>query len=299
MLKQRPKGAGRSGRERALLRGRLMVSVRSGCLAAIAAVLVSREAGAQLPEQPARPDETELAREDEDPLSKLTSVPFQNEADFGIGPHNLVRNTLSIQPTIALSVTDNLSLVSRTKVPIVSRPDVLHGTGYVTGLGDTTESIFLVPRSTSGVLWGVGPSILLPTASANELGLGQLGLGPSVAVLMQPSALTFGILATQLWSVAGGSDRSAVNQLSAMYFASFRFPSGWYLKTAPIVTADWNAVLRNMWTVPVGGGGGKILNVGTVPVDVSVDAYWNAIRPDTLGSPAGSAQVQVALLFPR
>ena len=51
--------------------------------------------------------------------------------------------------------------------------------------------------------------------------------------------------------------------------------------------------------IGVGGGGGKVLHVGDVPVNVSVGAYWNVLRPDTIAAPSGSVQVQVAVLFSR
>ena len=85
-----------------------------------------------------------------------------------------------------------------------------------------------------------------------------------------------------------------------MYLGAFQFAGGWYLRTSPVIVADWNAgSLRNTWTVPVGGGAGKVLRVGDVPIDVSLAAYWNAIRPATAAAPSGSAQVQLAVLLPR
>jgi hypothetical protein len=268
---------------------------------ATVALLVTRAAEAQPPEHaPPPPDESQLAHEVENPVSKLNSVPIRYQSDFGIGPKDLSRNTLSIRPTIALPVTPDLSIVSRTTVPLVSQPDVGRGMGYTSGLGDVTESLFFVPPPASGVIWGLGPSVLLPTASASELGSGQLGVGPTAAVLLQPKPLTLGVLAAQMWSIPGLSNRPEINRLSIMYVGAFHLPGGWYIKTAPIISANWNAgTLRQMWTIPVGGGAGKVLYVGDVPVSVSLAAYWNAVHPDTIAAPSGSAQVQVALLLPR
>jgi len=278
-----------------------MGHVRRAWVVAVAGVLVARVAGAQVPpEQPAQPDETELSREVENPIGRLRSIPVQDLTEFGIGPNGLARNTIAIQPILTWSPSEDVSFVSRTRVPIVSTPDLtMRGGGYTSGLGDMTESLFLVPRSPPGVLWGLGPTFLLPTATANQLGSGQLGVGPSAAVLTQPRPLTLGVLVGQMWSIAGASNRPDISQLAIMYFAALHFPRGWYLNTMPIVTANWNAASpRNVWTVPVGGGGGKVFRAGGVPLNVSVGAYWNAIRPDTVAAPSGSAQVQVALLLP-
>ena len=40
------------------------------------------------------------------------------------------------------------------------------------GLGDTTQSFFLSPSkpTASGLIWGIGPAFLLPTATDDSLG---------------------------------------------------------------------------------------------------------------------------------
>jgi hypothetical protein len=281
-----------------------MMCFRRAALVAMGSLLVSPAAVAQsLPERPlTENDETELAREVENPISKLGSIPFQNEVDFGIGPYNRVRNTLSVQPTYGFALTRDVGIVSRTRVPIVSRPDLMQPSGTTFGVGDVTEALFVVPTpsTSSGALWGAGPAILLPTATETALGTGKVGLGPVAAVRMQARPWTYGVVAGQIWSVLGPATRPDVSQLSVMPFATFEFPRGWYFKTAPIITANWDAgSARNMWTVPVGGGGGKVFFVGTLPLDLSVGVYWNAIRTGTAASASVSAQVQIAFLFPR
>ena len=246
-------------------------------------------------------DVNDLAREVEDPVTNLSSISLQNEVDLGIGPNSRARNTLSILPTYGIPLTRDVGIVSRTKVPIVSEPNLTGASGYTSGLGDVTESLFVVPKvgASSGVLWGVGPTLLLPTATPSTIGAGKFGLGPVAAVLMQPKPWTFGVLAGQVWSIAGARDRPNISLLSVMPLGAFYFPGGWYVNTAPEIKANWNATTpRNRWTVPVGAGGGKVFLADTFPINVSVGAYWNAIRPDTAASPLATAQLQVALLFP-
>jgi hypothetical protein len=276
-----------------------MACVPSACAVAAAAFLVARTVEAQPPEQaPAQPSDTELARQVENPVSQLSAIPVQYQSEFGIGPTNLARTTVSIRPTIALPVSPDMSLVSRTTVPLVSEPDVARGAGTTTGLGDVSELLYVVPPPVSNVIWGVGPGVSLPTASAPELGAGQLAAGPTAAVLIQPTPVTLGVLAVQMWSVAGPPDRPYTSQLSVIGLADYRFPRGWYVQTQPNITANWRAgSLRNMWTVPLGGGVGKVLHIGDVHFNVSVAAYWNVVRPDTLAAPSGSAELQVALLL--
>lgn len=251
-------------------------------------------------EQPAaEPDETELAREFENPLAKLGSIPLQNQLDVGIGPYDRARNTLSLLPTYGFALTDDLSIVSRTSVPLVSVPDATRPGGYVSGLGDVVESLFVAPDATPlpGMLWGIGPSLLLPTATESRLGAGKLGLGPAAAVLVQPERWTLGLIAAQIWSVAGSANRADVSLLDVTGLAELRFGGGWYVNAKPEITANWNAAsARDVWTVPVGGGGGKVFFADTRPLDVSLGAYWNAIRP--VDGPSASVLMEIALLFP-
>ena len=43
---------------------------------------------------------------------------------------------------------------------------------------------------------------------------------------------------------------------------NYNLPNGWYLGSAPVITANWNASHQDMWTVPVGGYAGKIVKLG-------------------------------------
>ena len=37
-------------------------------------------------------------------------------------------------------------------------------------------------------------------------------------------------------------------------FVNYNLPDAWYLVSAPIITANWEASSGNKWTVPLGGG---------------------------------------------
>ncbi len=73
--------------------------------------------------------------------------------------------------------------------------------------------------------------------------------------------------------------------------------TGFYLTTAPILTVDWNADSGQQWTVPIGGGVGKIFHLGKLPVNTQLSAYYNVVRPDFGANWQIRAQVQ--LMFPK
>jgi hypothetical protein len=82
------------------------------------------------------------------------------------------------------------------------------------------------------------------------------------------------------------------------YFINYNFPSGWYLTSAPIITANWEADADNKWVVPFGGGVGKIFRVGQQPINANVQAFFNAVKPDASGAD-WQFRFQLQFLFPQ
>ena len=72
---------------------------------------------------------------------------------------------------------------------------------------------------------------------------------------------------------------------------------GWYLSSGPIITANWEADSNNIWTVPVGGGFGKIFQIGKQPMNASVQAFYNVKKPDN--GPDWTLRLQLQFLFPK
>ena len=68
---------------------------------------------------------------------------------------------------------------------------------------------------------------------------------------------------------------------------NYNFPHGFYLTTAPIITANWKADSDNRWVVPVGGGFGKIVKLGRLPLNLQLSAYDNVVTPNYL-APTGN-----------
>ncbi|MGC2526211.1 MAG: hypothetical protein WA639_00580 [Candidatus Acidiferrum sp.] len=241
----------------------------------------------------------------QNPIASLVSVPVQNIDNFNIGPANRTQNIVNIQPVIPLSLSANWNLVVRWIMPILYQPIPVPQppgapaqTTGVNGLGDMNPSFFLVPKKTSKIIWGIGPTVVLPTATNTAfLGQGKLSIGPSVVVLVQPKPWTIGFLTNNYWSVAGHSDndKPAVNQFLLQWFVNYNLKKGWYLTTAPIITANWRA--SSPWVVPFGGGVGRIMKMGFQPVNISVQFYGNAVHPP--GASPWALKLQIAFLFPK
>jgi hypothetical protein len=100
-----------------------------------------------------------------------------------------------------------------------------------------------------------------------------------------------------IWSISDSSTDPPINQLLLQPFLNYNFPDGTYLTTAPIVTANWEADGGDVWTVPLGGGVGRIFHLGRLPVNTQISAYYNVATPEFGADWQLRAQVQ--LMFPK
>lgn len=238
-----------------------------------------------------------LAAAAQNPIANLISLPFQNNTNFGVGPNNdRTQNVLNIQPVVPIPLSDDLLLVTRTILPFVAQPD-FGGGGTVWGLGDLNPTFFVVPATQGNLTWGIGPTLVLPTATNRQTGTGKWSAGPAGVAVVNSGPWVYGGLASQVWSFAGDGSRPDVSQFLMQPFATLNLPDGWYLTASPIITANWNAASGNQWTVPIGGGCGRLFNVGSQPINASLQVFWNAVRPSFGADFTLRAQVQ--MLFPR
>lgn len=264
----------------------------------------TQETPAQAKAEAQKPDAqataTDLAKAVQNPVASLVSVPVQNLTDFNIGPFARDRNTvLQFQPVIPIQLGENWNLITRTIGALVYQPDIAQPHQGTFGLNDINPSFFFSPAKPKKLIWGAGPTFLLPTASDDVLGTGKFSIGPAVVALLQPGKWTLGVLVNNLWSVAGSSNRPDVNSMTLQYFVNYNLKKGYYITIQPIITANWNAPSRNAWLVPFGGGIGRIMRLGFQPVNLSVQTYVNAKRPDVLPSPTWQLKFQIAFLYPK
>jgi hypothetical protein len=253
--------------------------------------------------------ETEnLAKQAQNPIASLISLPVQWNSTPGsqwapreIDPsarHNRTFNVVNVQPVVPFKLNDNLTLVGRFIVPVIQRP--LEGATDVIGIGDMNPSLFLVPRPTGSLMVGFGPTMKLPTATNDQLGDGRWSAGPTAVAVYTKGPWVAGTLINNVWSFAGGGPRD-VNRMLIQPFLSYNMPGGWYLTSSPIITSDWTIPGGRGWTVPIGGGVGRVFRLGDQPINASLQAFWNVVKPELLGDELPgdlTIRLQVQALFP-
>ncbi len=256
--------------------------------ATVIIVLLSTHASAESSE--------DLAKAAQNPVANMISLPFQYNLNTGIGPDDETQSILNIQPVWPIGLNDDWNLITRTIAPVISQPDILTGEGRVNGLGDINFTAFLSPAAAEGLTWGVGPAFVLPTATDNTLGADKWSAGASAVLLTMPGNWVIGSLFSNIWSLGGSGDND-INMFTWQYFINYNLSDGWYLVSAPIITANWEADSDNRWTIPVGGGVGKIFKIGNQPVNGQISAYNN------VETPANGAdwqfRFQLQFLFPK
>ena len=229
--------------------------------------------------------DSELARQLQNPVGDLISFPLQNNVNFGYGPRGGTQNVLQLQPVIPFHITDDWNLITRTVIPVVWNPDASPIPTVPAGTAPTSFTAFLSPKhDVHGWLWGAGPVVQIPTISTTTLGSSVWGGGPSAAVVWSGGPWVAGALANNIWSFGGthGPSGNSYNTFLFNPFAAYNLDDGWYLSTGPNITANWQ-IPGTKWTVPIGGGGGRVFRIGALPVDLSVGAYYNIVKPEIAG----------------
>lgn len=264
-------------------------------------------------------EEGSLAKAAQNPIASLISLPIQwnstpstqwapnvtiPSADPSLPPvrtnfkANQTQNVVNVQPVIPFKVSDGLTLVTRTIVPFISQPGP-RGTS-IQSLGDINPSVFFVPTLKGNFTVGVGPTVVIPSATDNRLSSKRWSAGPTGVLVYTKGPIVAGGLINNIWSFAGDDGRD-VNKMLIQPFLNYNLPKGWYLTSSPIITANWNQAENKGWTVPVGAGFGRVFVLGTQPVNASLSAYYNAVKPEVAGQTLigdWTFRAQVQFLFP-
>lgn len=185
-------------------------------------------------------------------------------------------------------------MISRTIIPIISQKDVTGKGNSETGLGDIAQSIFFSPKEVkNGTVWGLGPVILLPTATDDFLGANKWGLGPNALILKLKGQWTYGALVNHIWSI-GGSGRNDINATFVQPFATYATKTGASYTLASENTQSWD---NDIFGGFVGAYYAKVTKFGNQMVQLAVGpkVYYG----NSKGNPDWGIRANIILLFPK
>jgi hypothetical protein len=246
-----------------------------------------------LPSPAAAQTADELAKQTQNPVASLISVPLQGNWDFGLGDRDAAGTLFNLQPVMPFGISKSTNIILRVIIPLTSQPG--SGTERINGMGDILATAFFSPVKSGRIIWGAGPVFLLPAATNVSLGSEKFGIGPSVVALTQPGPWTVGILFNQIWSVSGANDRDDVNSTYLQPFANYNLGGGLSAGVSVEASANWET--DEAWTAPLLFNVSKVTLLGKRPVSFSVAAGPTIASPD--GGPDWRFRLAATFLFPR
>jgi hypothetical protein len=249
-------------------------------------------------------DTKALAKASQNPVASLISVPVEFNANFGVGEADNFQNVTNIKPVIPSDFSKNWNLINRTIVPIIVQDNLTNtGTDIPTdssqsGLGDVTYQGFFTTKKAGKLIWGVGPQITVPLGD-DAFTSDKWSAGPAIVFLTMPGNWVIGTTFAQQWDFAGKGSAEDVSSFVWQYFINYNLSDGWFLSSSPTMTANWKAERdSDKWTIPVGGGGGRVFKVGEQHLKINAQVYGYLNTPDAVDTD-WTAYLQVNFLFPK
>lgn len=240
----------------------------------------------------------DVAKQAQNPLANIISLPFQNNTNFGYGEYNKTGNTLNIQPILPFAIGEKgWVMMNRFIIPLPHTiPDLGTEDGKgTTGLGDINYTVWFAPPPKGSFTWGFGVVTIWPTASKSVLGSDKISMGPSFVLVNMSKKWMLAAVISEWSSVGGNSDADDVNIFYFQYIVTRFLEKKWYVTSAPIITANFEAEKGQQWTFPIGAGVGKMFNLGKQPMDFTMQTYYNVATPD--GGPDWQLRAQLKFIF--
>ena len=233
---------------------------------------------------------------------RFFALPVELDADSGASNGDAI--ILRIAPLYGLGSLFNGKIIHLDLLTIADAPGGVPGRpgnpnpepgDRVFGISDLVHASFFTPETSGKFVWGAGGILSIPIATDGRLGSGKWSAGPSFRLTYRSGPWNFGAFGGQTWSFAGDDERNDVSQLIMRGAVRRQLPNNWYFVSAPIITANWKAVGQK-WLVPLGGGFGKVFKVHSDPWALSLQGYYNVIKPD--GAPNWAVRLSMIAAIP-
>ena len=155
-------------------------------------------------------------------------------------------------PFIKSKDPSKIYTIYRLEAPVVSQtfPDNL---GDATGVSDFIM-IDVVAFKLKKSIIGIGPAMIMPTASSEYLGTGKWSAGAAVVYGTKAFGLSLGALAQQFVSFAGDPERDDQNYMLLQPIITKIFKQGYFVNFSPIMKFDW---INSTYNIPLGLSIGK------------------------------------------
>ncbi|WP_217353289.1 hypothetical protein [Ruegeria atlantica] len=215
-------------------------------------------------------DAASAAAQANNPLANFKAVNVQNYFIGDISGTDQTGNQFWLRYAQPLSL-GNTNWVLRASLPLNSFPAQ---SGKTTGVGDLNVfAAYLIDIGNPAVSFGVGPQLTAPTGSTDGSGSKKWSAGIANVLFNASSPLfQYGYLLTWQASFAGDSDAKDVNIGAFQPFLFYQLGGGTYLRSAPIMTYDFES---DSYNVPIGLGIGQVFKKKDITYNVFVEPQYS------------------------
>ncbi len=266
-----------------------------------------------------KPTEAQIGQLMNNPVANLVMFPLQNDyTRVKGGPIDNYKDVNRTQfiPTFPVKLSDDWNLINRISFPLVSEPVNKHIGGLfgdtpqqiaqdprtasvindpfsrTTGMGDITYVGLVAPSQTTrlsnggALVWGVGATVMFPTASQAVLGTGKYSAGPTAVLAYLGKDWTAGVFPQQWWSFASSKkNRADVNMTNIQYFIQRKLDDAgkWHIGMSPNIAINWNAQGGgNKVNLPVGLGVNYTTTLAGIPIKYGFEVQYSVIQQSSM-----------------
>jgi hypothetical protein len=277
----------------------------AACLALVPLVLAPA-AQAEDPAPAPAPSAPTVAQEFSDPLTTLPQI-FLNDAwtpeNYGTDANTNRLTARVIVPRVPSTSLFPFVQLIRPSVSLVTVPTGATGNGTRTEFGDTQLFDLAVlpwPSRDSGLLLGVGPILVFPTATHKSAGQGAWQVGPAAAAIYKgiPGLLLGCLVQNPISFAYTSSDRDAISTLAIQPVVLGYLGKGFYVKSADSTwTLGWRDGTARI--IPVSFGIGYVmLREGLPPLNFFVSEEWTVYRENAPVAPQTTLRFGLTIAFP-
>lgn len=172
-------------------------------------------------------------------------------------------------------------LLLRVSMPLstIGIPDGTGSVASTSGLGDINAFLSYNFVSKPSATVGVGPMLVSPSATENELGTEKWQGGLAfVAFIANSPVFQFGGLITWQASFAGSQNRENTNLMAVQPFYFWQLGNGNYMRGAPIWAFN---IAQESYHIPFALGIGKIVKVGNTVFNLFVEPQYSILHQGT------------------
>jgi hypothetical protein len=213
--------------------------------------------------------QSDLVKQANAPISSILQIRLQDSYAPQFWDVHGRGSTFSIAMTMPLP---EYRLLPFPQLSLLTLPVAVTTPGDVTGFGDVRLADIAVFNAGRGLLWGLGATLIFPTASTLVTGQGKWQAGPAAAVAFAPEKWLLGVFAQNPISYAGDRERADTNALFLQPFVTYQLPRGWFVRSQPQMIFNWKTGKQQ---VPLDLGVGRVFKIGRQDVNLFVEPFWN------------------------